>query len=643
MTRVAVLCMASVSASMLFTLPSADASSSASAPATAQVAAAAKSRLAGWSTKAVTVRLNGELGTDVTVTPKAKRTIDVQYRKRGTTKWLTRSRIASSSAGAAYVVFKPPARGVWEVRLLVAATRSAGKVVTGKRVVTVKGTATPTKSVGTRLASRAATGERLTVPGDVNPPAVRRIQIQIRPVAVKTWQTAAVTTSGANGRFTAPIIFPKAGEWRLRAVADGSPTQAALKGSERVVYVGPRLRMGLKGATGLALAPAGSRITSAVAGGAPAGTVRTTATEPTLVIVKPDGSLTSAIEGKASASRFMIAPTGDVYVLFSRRTNASAGGDGDCLLARVDRSTGLMSCVDSTLSSITWPDDQWGYRNPAVQFDDKGAVYYEGWTTDGRTVLRRSHNGVTKNLINDAISLQDFLVIGDGSVFLRGSTNVSGTSWVRRITPQGGLQTLATHNSGNLLHQFPDGNVYIGLYDGSGSGVARFLTASGTMDPNRMDISTYCAIDRWDPAFCGSNGAYVSNVVTTENNEVFAVTGGRVFQLYPTLSKPTTTIHQVTNLAAGSAGRLFVAGLGAGGVNSLSVLDTATDTESVVVGAANEAEVYRLHHLPATNSVMFDGLRFADNTYVVGRLDLATMKVTTKPTGTTRLVDFQTF
>lgn len=628
---------------MFFTLPSADASSSAPAPGSVTVAAAAKTKVAGWSTKAVTVRLKGELGVTVTVTPKAKRSISVQYRKRGTTKWLTQSRTTTSSTGSAYVRFRPAAKGVWEVRLLVAATRTAGKLVSGKRVVTVKGTATPTRRVTTRIPNHAAIGARFAVPGDVNPQGVRRIQIQIRPVDAKSWQTTGITTSDPKGKFTASMTFPKAGEWRLRAVVDASPTQAALIGSKRVVYVGPRLRLALKGAAGLALAPAGTHVATAVVANSTDGTVRTSAvTEPTLVIVKSDGSLTNAIEGKATVSRFLIAPTGDVYVLFKYRTDADAGGMGDCLLARVDRVSGLMSCVDSTLDSIRWDDDQWGYRNPAVQFDAKGAVYYEGYTNEGRTVLRRQDNGVTKNLINDAISLQDFLVAGDGSVFLRGSTNLTGASWTRRITPQGGLQTLATSNSGGLLHQFPDGNVYLSLNDGTGSGVRRFLTATGTMDPDYR-MGALCGPDSADQTNCSGNGFGFSKVVTTDDGAVYAVSGGQVFQLYPTLSRPSTTINPITRLATGPAGKLFVAGLGAGNANSMSVLDTASDTESVVVGAGNEVEIYRLHHIPSTKSVMFDGLRFADNTYVLGRLDLATMTVTTKSTGSTRLVDFQTF
>jgi hypothetical protein len=40
---------------------------------------------------------------------------------------------------------------------------------------------------------------------------------------------------------------------------------------------------------------------------------------------------------------------------------------------------------------------------------------------------------------------------------------------------------------------------------------------------------------------------------------------------------------------------------------------------------------------------MFDGLRFADNKYVLGRVDLSTNVVSMEPTGSTKLLDFQTW
>ena len=52
---------------------------------------------------------------------------------------------------------------------------------------------------------------------------------------------------------------------------------------------------------------------------------------------------------------------------------------------------------------------------------------------------------------------------------------------------------------------------------------------------------------------------------------------------------------------------------------------------------------FDLNFVAADNKIMFDGLRFADKAYVLGEIDLDTMTVISSPTGTGKLVDFQTF
>jgi len=70
---------------------------------------------------------------------------------------------------------------------------------------------------------------------------------------------------------------------------------------------------------------------------------------------------------------------------------------------------------------------------------------------------------------------------------------------------------------------------------------------------------------------------------------------------------------------------------------------TTTQTELQLIGPENEIEIYRLNFLAAEGKIMFDGLRFADNRYVIGQIDLQTMTVTASATGSSKLEDFQTF
>ncbi len=134
---------------------------------------------------------------------------------------------------------------------------------------------------------------------------------------------------------------------------------------------------------------------------------------------------------------------------------------GTCRLAEVDASTGVPTCVDNTLSWITWPQPHSG-RSPAIQFDGAGAVYYAGYTSDGHNVLRKYVDGTVTDLVNQNISLSDFLLLSDGGVLLSGRTNSTGATWLRYLSPTGSLQGLAGFQS-NFLRLFPDGNVYTGL------------------------------------------------------------------------------------------------------------------------------------------------------------------------------------
>jgi hypothetical protein len=419
------------------------------------------------------------------------------------------------------------------------------------------------------------------------------------------------------------------------------------------------LRFSLTGAVGLALGTVGTQ-----AGALGTSSVKRMATDPTLVAVKSDGSTQAAISsGSASVGRFLIAPNDDVYVLFSSPTSLLGSGAGTCLLAQVDRASGVPTCVDSTLSSITW-DTGWNTVNPGndpIQFDSSGAAYYTGMTDAGSAVLRKFAGGSRTDLINEGIQVRDFLVLPDGSVVVIGSTTATGAWWIRRITPQGGIQNLVTGSYGLFLRPFPDGNVYMGLWEGR-YGVGRYLTSSKAMDPKfwisgsmagwtpdrYFDTATVC--ENADPslqgAFCGWFGSYIKDAHTTANGHVFVVAGasadGVLMEYYPTLKRVATTVTKIS-VAQSVESNLALAGLNVADQNVLTRLDTSSGTEGILLGPSNEVEIYHLNHVESSNTLMFDGLRFADNKYVLGRVDLSTNVVSMEPTGSTKLLDFQTW
>ena len=308
------------------------------------------------------------------------------------------------------------------------------------------------------------------------------------------------------------------------------------------------------------------------------------------------------------------------------------------MLAEVDPSTGVPTCVDNTLSSIAWPQPRSGH-NPAIQFDGAGAVYYSGSTSDGHTVLRKYFDGTVTDLINQSISLNDFLALNDGGVLLTGTTTSTGASWLRYLSPTGSLQGLAPVTS-HFLRPFPDGNVYAGLWGATYWGVSRFLIATDQLESkfwissamNNLvpttyyDAKTFCPSDLWTlrNAFCGWNGSYIQDSFTTSDGKVFVIAGsfgqgGMLMQYYPSVGVGTTAVQTV--YAAQSMGSdLVLSGLNGAGQNITNLYDTSTGLEAPIFDA-NEMEIYHLTYLPETHKMLFDGLRFSDNKYVFGEID----------------------
>jgi hypothetical protein len=387
-------------------------------------------------------------------------------------------------------------------------------------------------------------------------------------------------------------------------------------------------------------------------------------------VVTASGAVVPAITSGTEdyVQQFFIAPDDRVYVVFTRPINLSDPTTWDgpkCILAEVDRETGVPSCIDGTLSWINWPSPGSG-GNSAVQFDAAGAIYYSGSTTTGGTVVRKSLNGISTDLVSDNIQLNQFVVLPNGDVLLSGLSRSSGNQWLRRLTASGSLQTLRGTGT-NFLRLFPDGNVYMGgLFSGSNpwdAGVARYLTSTNQMDPRYWLGDSYqtpepyhrvsdfypdtCPPNRYPLCGSGWYGSYISNAIETSDDQVFTVVGppgggGFLMKYYPTVALATTSVEKVlASVAAGN--EVVVSGLNDAGQNETIVYHPATDTETQLIGPDNEIEMYHLTYMPDDNSVMFEGLRFSDNHVVLGQIDLETDNVTVSTSLPSRLKDLQAF
>lgn len=413
------------------------------------------------------------------------------------------------------------------------------------------------------------------------------------------------------------------------------------------------LRFNFSGAVGLTLKEA-SRSSPRVSG--------RSSSKSNLQKVDSSGQVSSVVsKGSATISKFLIAPNDKLYVLFEQSLNLSdTTSSGKCLLAEVDRATGYPICIDDSLSSISWQEKP---ANDAIQFDATGAIYYRGNSSSGDSVLRKYSSGSHTDLINQNISISDFSVLPDGRVILIGFTSNTGSRWVRRVSTSGSLSTLFSNDNALFVKRFPDENVYVGIWGTSNFGVFRYLTATDSRDsqpyisqsnspegsPPTFDTKTICdgALTQLQ-GFCGHSGTYVRDLVTTASQKVYAVAGiaglgtGVLMQYYPTLTAPSTAVKRVS-VSQGVNNQIVLAGTNASGQNILTLFDTSDSSEIQLIGPDNEIEIYRLHYVASSNKIMFDGLRFSDNKYVIGQYDLNTMTFSAAQTGSTKLVDFQTF
>jgi hypothetical protein len=417
---------------------------------------------------------------------------------------------------------------------------------------------------------------------------------------------------------------------------------------------GKALRFNFSGAVGLALKPKTSA--SALLSGQ-------SSAQSNLQKVDGAGRQSEVVaSGSATVSQFLIAPNDKLYVLFDSGTNLSdTSKTGGCLLAEVSTATGIPTCIEDQLTSVQWLESNASsLKNKSIQFDGSGAIYYLARKNAGALVLRRYAGGTKTDLINDNISVSDFLVLSDGRVIVTGTTQSTNTRWIRRIAASGGLTNLYSGDESSFLALFPDGNVYVGGHTavtGFGWGVGRYLTQADLADtrpyfsyPQQnpyFSSSLVCDMNGVPAGFCYGNGGLVKAIHKNTNGQVYAIASassgsGTLMRYYPDLAKVSTAVNKVL-VFQGVISNLILAGLNSSNKNIMTLFNTTDNSELELIGAANEIEIYHLNYVAAENKIMFDGLRFSDNKYVIGQYDLNTMTLSASQTGSTKLVDFQTF
>ena len=382
-----------------------------------------------------------------------------------------------------------------------------------------------------------------------------------------------------------------------------------------------------------------------------------------LLAVSATGATSDAISsGTAVVSDFYSVPNGDVYIVFESKVALTTGGT-TCLLAVINVSTGVPTCVDSTLDSVTsslgpqlnpsnlgFGGGYYAVGNLPIQTDASGAFYYAG-SAGSSSVLRKVKDGVITDLINDNVTLFDFIVQSDGTAIVSGVTTSSQVFWLRRISPSGGLKNLALGKVFSLW-KFADGNVYAGIWSDPNYGIKRYSTDLDaledkywiTTDRNGVIRDGYFKVDGVNAIsdcinravkspeanFCSLSGITVSPVFNILGQKTYGVAGGgtstmksrELWQYYPTPEKANVTAINRVELAQQVITTLILSGTSSTGSNILSLYDTSSKQETVVMDGSNEVEIYSMSYSQKSNSILFTGLRFSDNKYVVGEVSL---------------------
>ncbi len=356
--------------------------------------------------------------------------------------------------------------------------------------------------------------------------------------------------------------------------------------------------------------------------------------------LEADGSQSDPlINGDVRVANFFIDPNDAVYATLESKQPLVTGGP-DCLLVKINSATGVPTCIDSSLDSIDWTGEE-GVLPPPVQFDSSGAIYYRG-QSGSNTVLRRNTNGVIKNLINANIQINSFYVALNKDVIHCGTTASSGSSWIRKLSSVGKLTTIKAKANCQFMQKFSDGNLWIGSnqrweevlrYSLSES---RLITApfaySYVNNDAEIDLHDFeremgsYNFDRYE-GFFNSGGTYILESFifpSTKQTWVLAGNSGADTDLVrytPALKIAETSISNYT-IGRRVLNTLILTGLDKNDVNRLILYDTQSGNEIVVFDGRNEIEIYDMVFIAGTNKLMFSGLRFSDNEYVIGQVSL---------------------
>ena len=438
--------------------------------------------------------------------------------------------------------------------------------------------------------------------------------VSIMIKAGSTWSSASNTTSNTTSTTTSPSTTTTIAYSPV--VSPNDPAQNATAAST--------VRFDLSDAVGIAMKT-----------GVSSSSVKKQAIGSNLLVVLSSGLTRDAvILGTVSVNQFLIAPNNRLYVLFNSPTDFG-NGTTSCMLAQVYRTTGYAKCIENSLDT--------GIGIAGIQFDAEGNIYYSGAKGAGQYVVRRYANGAATDYVNQYQNFNKFFVVPNGDILISGYTNSNGLQWTRKISTTGQVTSLSSE-SADVFWEFPDGNVYFPV---GHTCLKRYLPATSQLDSRAWASwgSEGCE-NPYNSARVFLSGFYSKQLWILANGKVLSIKNctpacSDLNYFYPTVQKANQSLKHITFGIPALTSAILV-GINNNGTNQMILYDSTSDTSSMLVDGSSEIEFYHVRWNVSLNRVYFDGLRFSDNKYVIGYLNLANKQIVASDL-LSKLADFQTF
>lgn len=380
--------------------------------------------------------------------------------------------------------------------------------------------------------------------------------------------------------------------------------------------------------------------------------------------VSVDQVRTNVFDTNPDCEQMEFDASGNLYVVFSEKQSVGISAQSNpyqiqttenFILIKINPNTNAVTGIDKDLIEMVWNRNS---VSPNIQFDGSDILYYLAKNAEGNVVLRKyvSASDIT-DYINENISVHHWLARTDGTVIIGGQTISTEINWLRKVPTDGNSTSyLATYATTGWVLNFPDDRVYTGIVDSQpNEGVYKMsedlspMNAAASKAPwiGFAAKETTAGVN-YTPDYAvadlvaGKNATYCRGLTDTggatlfsyglagdDKDKILGLTGAgqyrTIMYFYPTPQVLNVSLLTRVTLMVESLGELIISGIGpdpyTGDPKNKLILKNLTDGDETDITFEN-IEIYNLKVL-TTGTILFDGLDFSKNKYIVGMFERA--------------------